>query len=38
VLLRYGFGIGSIMLLARVNTGIISLGEGLEIDAIPTIA
>ncbi len=27
-------GIGSIMLLARVNTGIISLGEGLEIDAI----
>jgi ribose/xylose/arabinose/galactoside ABC-type transport system permease subunit len=27
-------GIGAVMLLARVNTGIISLGEGMEIDAI----
>jgi ribose/xylose/arabinose/galactoside ABC-type transport system permease subunit len=27
-------GIGAVMLLARVNTGIITLGQGLEIDSI----
>jgi len=27
-------GIGSVMLLARINTGIITLGQGLEIDTI----
>jgi ribose/xylose/arabinose/galactoside ABC-type transport system permease subunit len=27
-------GIGAVMLLARINTGIVTLGQGLEIDSI----
>jgi ribose/xylose/arabinose/galactoside ABC-type transport system permease subunit len=34
VLMGFLVGIGAVMLLARVNTGIITLGQGLEIDSI----
>jgi ribose/xylose/arabinose/galactoside ABC-type transport system permease subunit len=34
VIMGFLVGIGSVMLLSRVNTGIISLGQGLEIDTI----
>ncbi|MBV9274935.1 MAG: ABC transporter permease [Verrucomicrobia bacterium] len=34
VIMGFLVGIGAVMLLARVNTGIITLGQGLEIDAI----
>ena len=34
VIMGFLVGIGAVMLLARVNTGIITLGQGLEIDSI----
>lgn len=34
VIMGFLVGIGSVMLLSRVNTGIITLGQGLEIDSI----
>jgi ribose/xylose/arabinose/galactoside ABC-type transport system permease subunit len=34
VIMGFLVGIGAVMLLSRVNTGIITLGQGLEIDAI----
>jgi ribose/xylose/arabinose/galactoside ABC-type transport system permease subunit len=34
VIMGFLVGIGSVMLLSRINTGIITLGQGLEIDTI----
>src|SRR6201998_4496708 len=34
VIMGFLVGIGAVMLLARINTGIITLGQGLEIDSI----
>ena len=34
IIMGFLVGIGSVMLLSRVNTGIITLGQGLEIDSI----
>jgi len=34
VIIGFLVGIGAVMLLARINTGIITLGQGLEIDTI----
>ena len=34
VIMGFLVGIGAVMLLSRVNTGIITLGQGLEIDTI----
>jgi ribose/xylose/arabinose/galactoside ABC-type transport system permease subunit len=34
VIMGFLVGIGAVMLLSRVNTGIVTLGQGLEIDAI----
>ena len=34
VIMGFLVGIGAVMLLARINTGIVTLGQGLEIDSI----
>jgi len=34
IIIGFLVGIGAVMLLARINTGIITLGQGLEIDTI----
>jgi len=34
VIIGFLVGIGAVMLLARINTGIITLGQGMEIDTI----